>query len=120
MVADDNTAVRLGIAKILAEETNWELCYSASDGDEALSKTRELKPDLVLLDLRMPSGNGLDIARTIKHEMPEIKVVIMSQNDAGALLPVALSAGAVGCIDKSRLASDISTVLRTLAMDTNG
>jgi DNA-binding NarL/FixJ family response regulator len=46
----------------------------------------------------MPSGNGLDIARTIKHEMPEIKVVIMSQNDAGPLLPVALGAGAVGCV----------------------
>ena len=73
VVADDSIAVRLGIAKILAEDTNWELCGSASDGNEALSKTRKLKPDLVLLDLRMPSGNGLDLARTIKHEMAEIK-----------------------------------------------
>lgn len=120
VLADDSTAVRLGIAKILAEYTDWELCGSASDGKEALSKTRELKPDLVLLDLRMPSGNGLDIARTIKQEMPQIKVVIMSQNDASALLPVALSAGAVGCIDKSRLACEISVLLRTLAMETNG
>ena len=119
LIADDNRAVRTGIEKLLADEAAWEFCGSASDGNEALSKARELKPDLVLLDLRMPSGNGLDIAKAIKREMPEIKVVIMSQNDAVHLLPAALNAGALGCIDKSRLASDLSALLRTIAMDTN-
>lgn len=119
LVADDNRAVRTGIEKLLADEAAWELCGSASEGNEALSKARELKPDLVLLDLRMPSGNGLDIAKAIKREMPEIKVVIMSQNDAVHLRPAALNAGALGCIDKSRLTSDLSALLRTIAMDTN-
>jgi DNA-binding NarL/FixJ family response regulator len=59
VVADDNPAVRLGIAKTLAEETTWELCGSASDGNEAPSKTRELKPDLVVLDLQDAVGKWL-------------------------------------------------------------
>jgi DNA-binding NarL/FixJ family response regulator len=117
LVADDNEAVRRGIAKILADLPSWQLCGSASDGNEALTKVRELKPDLVLLDLRMPSGNGLDVARAIKKEMPEMKVVLMSQNDATQLLPSALNAGAMACIDKSQLASDISMLLQKIATD---
>ena len=111
LVADDNKAVRDGIEKILAEETAWEICGVASDGSEALSKTRELKPDLVLLDLQMPSGNGLDIARAVKQEMPQITVLIMSHN--------ALSAGAFGYIDKRKLSSDIPALLRTIECQVN-
>jgi DNA-binding NarL/FixJ family response regulator len=103
LIADDNAAVRRGVSLLLHGDSRFEVCGEASDGEGALAKAREFKPDILLLDLRMPLGNGLEIAKLLRAELPSIKVIIMSQNDATILLPSCLEVGAVACVDKSCL-----------------
>jgi DNA-binding NarL/FixJ family response regulator len=107
LIADDNELVRRAVRGLLSKTTNWDICGEASDGQEALQKARELRPDLVLLDISMPIASGFEAARLIRKESPRIKILIMSQGDAEQILPSALEAGADACVDKARITSDL-------------
>jgi DNA-binding NarL/FixJ family response regulator len=112
LIADDNSLVRHAIRTLLSKEVGFEVCGEASDGPQTLEKIRELRPNLVLLDISMPDTSGFQTARLIRDEFPEIKIVIVSQNDADRLLSGALEAGADGCLDKSRLAADLVPAIK--------
>jgi DNA-binding NarL/FixJ family response regulator len=114
LIADDNLQVRRGVAAILTGE-NWEVCGEASDGREVIDKARTLLPDFILLDVRMPGLNGLEIAEQLRKEMPASKILIMSQYDPGHLQPRALAAGADACIDKAQLGSELVATIRRLS-----
>jgi DNA-binding NarL/FixJ family response regulator len=114
LIADDNDRVRSGIRQILIDEDDLEICGEAIDGKQVLNQTRELLPDLVLLDIHMPDSNGFEVARHIRFEFPETKVLIMSHDDAAMILPSAFQSGAAGCIDKACLATDLAPRLRKL------
>lgn len=114
LIADDNAMVRSGVKNILSHQKSWEVCAEASSGNEALEKAREVKPDLAVLDIRMPGKDGLETARLLRREFPEIKILIMSQFDPEFLLPRALEAGANACIDKTRLGFDLLPAVRGL------
>jgi DNA-binding NarL/FixJ family response regulator len=114
LIADDSELIRRGIGILLAKEKSWQVCGEAADGPEALRKVRELRPDLVLLDISMPGANGFDASRQMKEEIPETKILIISHHDATKMLPSALEAGADGCLDKSRLALDLVSAIRDL------
>src|ERR1700722_11784414 len=114
LIADDSDRVRDGIRAILNNEDDFEVCGEAADGAQALDKTRELSPDLVLLDVHMPNADGFAVARQMRLEFPKIKVLIMSQSDAEMMLPSALHSGAEGCIDKSSLATELASRVREL------
>jgi DNA-binding NarL/FixJ family response regulator len=107
LIADDSEIVRRGVMGLLSSETRWEVCGEAKDGPEALEKIGELLPNLVLLDINMPGMNGLEVARRIRQEVPETKIILMSQNDSNQMLACVVAVGADGCVDKSRLASDL-------------
>jgi two-component system response regulator NreC len=114
LIADDNDRVRSGIRAILNNEEGFEVCGEAADGTQAFDKTRELSPDLVLLDVHMPNSDGFEVARRMRLEFPEVKVLIMSQGDADMMLPSALHSGAAGCIDKTCLATELAGRVRNL------
>ena len=114
LIADDNDRVRRGIRAILKNENGFEVCGEAADGAQALDKTRKLAPDLVLLDVHMPSSDGFEVAHRMRLEFPKVKVLIMSQSEAGMMLPSALKCGASGCIDKTYLATELASRIRTL------
>lgn len=114
LIADDNRLVRLGIATLLSRDENFIVCGQASTAEETIRKADELHPHLVLLDVSMPDANGLDTARLLRKRFPEIKILMVSQHDPNHLLPAALQAGACGCLDKSKLASDLAPSLRSL------
>ena len=107
LVVDDNERVRRGVAALLARRTEWEVCGQARDGDQALLMASVLRPDLVVLDISMPGLNGLDVARTLRKDLPDVVILIMSQHDPSQLLPRALSAGADGCLDKTDLSQQL-------------
>lgn len=107
LIADDSAMVRRGVISLLSSEPSWEICGEASDGSEALLKARTLLPDVVLLDVSMPGLNGLEVARRLRKEVPQAKIVVMSQHDPVHLLPGVLAAGGDACLDKSRLAADL-------------
>ena len=119
LIADDHHLVRRGVGDLLSKEPGWEICGEASDAAQALQKASELNPDLVLLDISMPDGSGLDAARRIRQEIPQIKILMMSHHDATQFERSAIESGADGCIDKARLALDLVDMIRNLQPDGN-
>lgn len=113
LIADDNLQVRRGVAAILTGE-NWEVCGEVSDGREVVEKARTLEPDFILLDVRMPGRNGLEIAEQLRKEMPAAKILIMSQYEPSHLQPRAFAAGADACIDKAQLGSELAATIKRL------
>lgn len=114
LIADDNQLIRRGVAWLLAQQDGWEICGEASDAPEAIKKVSDLHPDLVLLDVNMPGGNGLETTRVLKQKFPQTKVLIITQHDPQPMLPRSLEMGANGCVDKARLAIDLVPAIRAL------
>lgn len=114
LIADDNQLVRDGVARLLSSKQTWEVCGQATDGESAISKARELLPDVILLDISMPGVNGLDAARSLRQQVPGVKILVMSHHDPAHLLAGALEAGAHGCVDKSRLGVDLVPAIESL------
>ena len=81
LLADDHPLVREGISSVLKAHPGWEVCGEALDGRQAVQMTRELKPDIVILDLAMPVLNGLDATRQILKENEDQKVLILTMSD---------------------------------------
>ena len=111
LIADDNPLVRKGVRRILSSQLNHEVCGEASDGTEVLRLAHMLLPDLVLLDVSMPGSGGLQAARILRRELPQVKVLIMSHHDPNYLLSFVIEAGAHGYVDKSRLDSDLAATI---------
>ena len=86
LIADDSDVVRRGVCGILSSENDFEVCGEAKNGSEALQKARELLPDLILLDISMPGMNGLEVARRLREEVRQAKILIISQHDPLQLL----------------------------------
>ena len=114
LIADDNEWVRRGVTNILAPVTHWAVCGEARDGAEAIEKAAETLPDLILLDVSMPGLNGLDVARLLRDKVPAAKILMMSQHDPVILLPRAIDAGAQGCVDKSRLSTELLPAIASI------
>jgi len=114
LVVDDNQMIRDGITTLLSAEPNWEVCGEAENGSEALQKTRQLHPDLILLDVSMPGINGLAVTRLLRHDFPRIKILVMSNHDLVQLLPSVVEAGGDGCVDKTRLVTGLLDSIRNI------
>jgi two-component system, NarL family, response regulator NreC len=114
LIADDNQLVRRGIIALLSQEPTYEICGEASNSAEAIQKAADLSPDIVLLDISMPGESGLETARVLKQQRPEIKILMISQHDPKQMLSFSVEAGAEGCIDKGRLAFDLLPAIKRL------
>jgi DNA-binding NarL/FixJ family response regulator len=114
LVVDDNESVRRSICQILDSQTDIEVICQAVDGADALNQARHHRPDLVLLDITMPTMNGLDAARILKREFPAMHVVIVSQHDSRGFQWAALAAGASGYVVKSNAAQDLLPEVRRI------
>lgn len=101
LVADDHEVVRHGLRALLEAQTSWVVCGEASDGREAVAKTIELKPDLVVLDIGMPKLNGLEATRQILASLPTAKVLILSLYESEQMIQEVLASGARGYLLKS-------------------
>ena len=114
LIVDDHELVRRGLRSILLTRPEWEICGEATDGSNAIEKARELKPDVVLLDITMPHVNGLDAARIIRRDVPRAKVIIVSQYDGSDMRARAFEAGAQGYISKSDASSQLLVAIDSL------
>jgi len=101
LVVDDHTLFRRGIAAVLANQENLEVVGEALDGLEAIEKTKEIAPDVVLMDLNMPRCSGLEAIQALQIEMPEVNVLVLTVSDKEADLFAAIKFGARGYILKN-------------------
>ncbi len=114
LVVDDNDSVRHSICQILRSQADIEIVCEAVDGTDAIGKIREHVPDVVLLDITMPSMNGLEVAEIVKREFPSVHIVIVSQHDSRGFLWGALAAGVTGYVIKSNAGTDLIPELRRI------
>jgi len=114
LIADDSPQVRRGIVSLLSYESFCEICGEAADSDETLQKATELLPDVALIDISMPGASGLETARLLRKLVPGTKVLIISHHDSRQLLPFAREVGAIGCLDKSLLGSELIPTLKNV------
>ncbi len=114
LIADDNEMVRRGIKDLLASEMTCQICGEAKDGADAVQKSQELRPHIILLDISMPQLNGLQAARLLRKDSPEVKILVMSRHDPVQSLPRAMEAAANGCVDKSRIGVDLLPAIRSI------
>jgi PAS domain S-box-containing protein len=119
LIVDDHEVVRRGIRSLLSSRADWSICGEAEDGAKAVEKAKALRPDVVLMDITMPRMNGLDATRIIRRELPESKIVIVTQNDAAIARHQAREVDAVACVAKIRLAQDLIPTLDRLVGDRN-
>lgn len=114
LLADDHALFRAGIASLL-QAAGHEVVGEAGDGIEALERSRELRPDLVLMDISMPRCGGLEATRLIKAEMPEVKIVIVTVSQDDADLFEAVKSGAEGYLLKDMSNEDFERTLDGIA-----
>ncbi|MBI2916633.1 MAG: response regulator transcription factor [Chloroflexi bacterium] len=113
LLVDDHALFRDGIASLL-RAGGLEVAGQAGNGEEAIRKARDLKPDVILMDVKMPGVSGLEATRAIKTEMPEVKVVMLTVSDDEQDLFEAIKGGADGYILKDTPGDDFSELLTRL------
>ena len=115
VIADDQRAVREGLAMLVGLTDDIEVVGTAANGVEALELTRDLRPDVVLMDLRMPEMDGADATHRIRATLPNTQVLILTTYaDDDSLFP-ALQAGARGYLTKDASAEEIERAIRHVA-----
>src|SRR5947209_10717587 len=117
LVADDHEVVRRGLCALLQAQPDWEICGEANDGREALERQHKLKPYVVILDIGMPSLNGLEATRQILRLNPQTKVLILTLHDSDQVVREVLNAGARGFLLKSDAARDLVAAVEALRRD---
>jgi two-component system, NarL family, response regulator len=107
LIVDDHMVVRVGLRTILEHETDMEVVGEAADGPQAMAAYQQHRPDVVLLDLRMPDVNGADLIKQLRAHDPEAKVIVLTSYDADEDIYRAVHAGARGYLLKGTLPDGI-------------
>ncbi len=114
LLADDHEIVRHGLRRLLETQSGWKICGEAGSGREALEKTLQLKPDIVILDQSMPELSGAEAARQILKALPRTEIVILTMHDSEQLLREVLDAGVHGYVLKSDAMCDMVAAVDAL------
>jgi DNA-binding NarL/FixJ family response regulator len=116
LVVDDFELFHLFVRSIMAENPELQIVGDASDGLEAVQKAVELKPDLILMDIGVPSLNGIEAARQIRKLVPESKIIFLSQESSAEVMQEAMGVGAAGYVIKVMAGCDLLTAVGAVLM----
>lgn len=114
VIADDHEVVRRGVRALLEAEPGYEVVAEARTGREAVRKTKQLEPDIAIIDVSMPDLNGLEATDQIGRTAPRTKVVILTMHDAEPMVNDILLSGAQGYVLKSDAGHDLVAALRAV------
>ena len=115
MIVDDHYLVRMGLASIIALESDMVVCAEASTGDQALALFRQHRPDVTLMDLRLPGSSGSETTHAIRLEYPEARVIVLSTYVSDEEIYTALQAGAMAYLVKSVQREELTEAIRKAA-----
>jgi len=111
LVADDHPVVRAGLCAVIMQQPELELVGEAEDGLDAIAKVREQRPDVVLMDLRMPRMEGVAAIREIKGGFPDVRILALTTYEGDVDIHRALEAGASGYLIKDMLLTDVMSAI---------
>jgi DNA-binding NarL/FixJ family response regulator len=114
LIADDHEVLRAGLRNLLEKQSGWIVVGEARDGREAVSKAIELKPDIAVIDISMPSLNGIEATRQIVNSAVPTKVLILTMHESDSLVREVLVAGAQGYVLKNDTAHDLVAAVQAL------
>jgi two-component system response regulator NreC len=114
LVVDDHTILREGICAMLEKHLDIEVVGEASEGVAALGKVSELRPEVVLMDMRMPRLDGLEATRRIRTQYPDTRVIVMTQDGNNDDVLTGLKAGASGCVNKEMSITDVVSAIKAV------
>ena len=114
LIVDDHTLIRDGIRALLALAADIEVVGEAANGKEALEKTKQLVPDVVLMDLAMPIMGGLEATRRIHKDFADTKVLALTQYDDSEYVIPAIEAGARGFVSKMAAFSELASAIQAV------
>ena len=114
IVADDHPVVRAGLAAVITEQDDLELVAEAENGATAVALFREHRPDVALMDLRMPVMDGVEAIREITTEFPDARILALTTYEGDADIRRALEAGASGYLLKDMLLTEVLTAVRAV------
>jgi two-component system, NarL family, response regulator NreC len=117
LIVDDHSIVRDGLAVLIERERGMRVVGFAATGEEAILATQRLRPDLIIMDLMLPSINGIEATHRILSEFPHMRIIALSACHTSAQVSRVLRAGAIGCVLKTEAATEL---LRALQMVTAG
>ena len=100
MIVDDHAIVREGIAEVLEQSGDFEVVGQAGDGEEAVNKVQELRPDVVIMDILMPVKDGIEACRDITAALPDTRVLMLTASNRHGAIVQAVNAGATGYLQK--------------------
>ena len=115
LIVDDHAVVRAGLKLLVDAEDDLEAVGEAGSAREAIFQARTLKPDLVLMDVVMPDGSGIDAVPTLLHEHPETKVLVLSMQDDPRYVKEAFAVGASGYVLKEAADTELVAAIREVA-----
>ena len=115
LIVDDHSLMRMGLASLIASEKDMETVGEADNGRAAVELVRELKPDVVIMDLMMPELTGSEATRIIHEELPEVKIIILTSFGSSAEMSHAIANGAVGTLMKDTATDDLVSTIRAVA-----
>jgi len=115
LIVDDNPLVRNLLRKSLESQADWQVCGEAADGKEGIEKAQAMSPNLIILDLSMPVVNGIEAAKILSHQMPNVALIMFTSFSTPSLEQMALAAGVDKVISKSDSLTDLIECARSLA-----
>jgi two-component system NarL family sensor kinase len=114
LIADDHPVIRHGLRRLIEGQEEWNICGEAEEGAEAVRKTKELRPDLVILDVNMPGLSGITAAQQILKDNPNAKILFFTEHDSAEIMREISEIGAEGSVSKSRAGSDLVDAVRAI------
>jgi two-component system, NarL family, sensor kinase len=114
LIADDHEVMRRGVRGLLESHDEWAVCGEAFEGREVVVKSRELRPDLIIMDINMPGLTGIDAAQQIRKENPAAKILFFSVHESAQTVREVVNVGAQGYVAKSRAGHDLVDAVRSV------
>jgi len=115
MTADDHLLIREGLAALIGAHPDIEIVGEAADGDEAIRKFEELRPDVLLLDLQMPKRHGVEVIGEIRSRFPSARIIVLTTYDMEQVVSKALAAGAQAYLLKTSVRRELINTIRSVA-----
>jgi PAS domain S-box-containing protein len=114
LIADDHEVMRRGVRGLVESQEEWSVCGEAIEGNEAIRKTRELHPDLLILDVSMPGVSGIEAALQILKDDPNMKILFFTMYDSPQMMREISNVGAWGYVAKARAGNDLVDAVRII------